>query len=377
MGGLQARIAERARRSGSLRFDAFVDAALYDVDHGFYARGGPGRHRDFITSPEVGPRFGAVMARALDSWWADLGCPDPFVVVEAGAGPGTLAVSVLAASPACAPALRYVLVERSASLRARHADHLPVEPAGWVLGPLTGDEEDPQREQGRGPLVASLAELPAARFVGVVLANELLDNLPFRLLERSERGWCEVRVGLDDDSTGLVEVPVDAPEDDAVLATRLAPAAPVGGRIPIQADGARWLADAVGLLDRGRVVAFDYATTTPELAMRPWREWVRTFRAHDRGGHPLDDPGAQDVTCEVAVDQLTRVRTPVAQRSQAEFLSAFGVEELVEEGRRIWAERANVGDLDAIKARSRVTEAEALTDPAGLGAFRVLEWRIP
>ena len=27
-----------------------------------------------------------------------------------------------------------------------------------------------------------------------------------------------------------------------------------------------------------------------------------------------------------------------------------------------------------MRARSRVTEAEALLDPAGLGAFRVLEW---
>jgi hypothetical protein len=27
-----------------------------------------------------------------------------------------------------------------------------------------------------------------------------------------------------------------------------------------------------------------------------------------------------------------------------------------------------------VRARSRITEAEALLDPAGLGAFRVLEW---
>ena len=39
------------------------------------------------------------------------------------------------------------------------------------------------------------------------------------------------------------------------------------------------------------------------------------------------------------------------------------------------AERAAIGDLAAVRARSRITEAEALCDPAGLGAFRVLEWR--
>ena len=46
----------------------------------------------------------------------------------------------------------------------------------------------------------------------------------------------------------------------------------------------------------------------------------------------------------------------------------------MEEGRAIWRERAAIGDLEAVRARSRVTEAEALLDPAGLGAFRVLEW---
>ena len=32
-------------------------------------------------------------------------------------------------------------------------------------------------------------------------------------------------------------------------------------------------------------------------------------------------------------------------------------------------------DLAALTMRSRVREAEALTDAAGLGAFSVLEWR--
>src|SRR3954454_6667488 len=103
---------------GAIRFDQYMRIALYG-DHGFYNTGGSaGRRGDFITSPEVGPLFGAVMARALDAWWREAGSPDTFVVVEAGAGVGTLARAVLAADPTCAPALRYVLVERSDRLRA-------------------------------------------------------------------------------------------------------------------------------------------------------------------------------------------------------------------------------------------------------------------
>ncbi|HQV56377.1 MAG TPA: hypothetical protein PKV27_00085, partial [Ilumatobacteraceae bacterium] len=80
-----------AASGGPIPFDEFMSLALYGVA-GFYSVGGrAGRRGDFITSPEVGPLFGAVLARALDAWWADLGSPDDFTVVEVGAGPGTLA----------------------------------------------------------------------------------------------------------------------------------------------------------------------------------------------------------------------------------------------------------------------------------------------
>ena len=37
-----------------------------------------------------------------------------------------------------------------------------------------------------------------------------------------------------------------------------------------------------------------------------------------------------------------------------------------------WDARAHIGDLEAVRHRSRITEAAALTDPVGLGAHRVL-----
>jgi SAM-dependent MidA family methyltransferase len=328
------RAGESAKRASpeaeqGIGFDEVMERALYHPEEGFYATGGAaGRRGDFLTSPEVGPLFGAVIARALDRWWEELGRPDPFTVVDAGAGPGTLARSVRAAEPACARSLRYVLVERSAPQRA--------------LQP-----EDLERREA----------LPDEPFVGVILANELLDNLPTRLLERTEEGWAEVG------SEGLA--PVDF---DGFVGV------PVGARVPWQEQAAAWLRDALRLVERGRVVVIDYADTTASMAHRPMDEWLRTYRQHERGGDPFTDLGSQDITVEVAIDQLAAVRPPDHDRSQADFLAAHGIDELVDEGRRIWHERAHLGDLEAIKARSRITEAEALTDPRGLGAFRVLEW---
>src|SRR6185312_15238128 len=105
--------------------------------------------------------------------------------------------------------------------------------------------------------------------------------------------------------------------------------------------------------------------------LRPWREWLRTFAGHDRGGHYLAEPGTQDVTTEVCVDQLP---APDVVRSQTQFLSLHGIDELVEDGRRAWAGASVAPSVRSLMMRSRIREGEALTDPAGLGGFSVLEW---
>jgi SAM-dependent MidA family methyltransferase len=268
-----------------------------------------------------------------------------------------------------------VCVERSPALRERIGEVLPVEPAANVFGAVVRGEDpddDAAVVAGSGPVVVVLDELPLVPVTGVVLANELLDNVPFRLVERTSSGWSEVLVGME--GGGLVEMLVRASPDTADEAGRLAPAAPIGARLPLQHEAAAWLRRALGVLQRGRVVVIDYADDSSSMAARPWREWLRTYRGHARGGDLLDEPGMQDVTCEVAVDQLARIRSPHVDRSQAEWLGAHGIDELVAMAQAAWQERAHVGDLDALRHRSRVGEAAALTDPTGLGAFRVLEW---
>ena len=369
-------LVDRIRRHGPVGFDALMEAALYAPETGFFAAAGrAGRGGDFLTSPEVGPLFGAVVARALDRWWDDLGRPDPFVVVEAGAGRGALAVAVRAAAPACAAALTYVLVERSPALRAQHADHLPLTVPPQALPPVVGDPDDPPASAADGPRFTSLADLPAGPLTGVVLANELLDNLPLRVLERTAAGpWREVAYTLVDDRPPITECLVPVDDELAARADEWAPGAVAGQRIPVLTEALGWLRRALEVLERGRLVVVDYGATTAELVDRSGAGWLRTFREHERGGPPHEQLGRQDITVDVPVDQLATVARPDADVDQAIWLRTHGLDELVEEGRRTWAERAHLGDLEAMRARSRVREAEALTDPDGLGAFRVVEW---
>jgi SAM-dependent MidA family methyltransferase len=384
--GLRARLAARARRFGPLKWSEFMDAALYDPAGGFYETGGhAGRRGDFLTSPELGPLFATAVAAALDGTWEQLGRPDPFVVVEAAAGAGTLARDVLAAAPACSLALRYVLVERSATLRAAQQERLALEEPAMALGPanpvLDADEDEAVAIPGIGPLVTSLAELPSLALTGVILANELLDNLAVDLLEWRQGGWHEVRIfAKPGHGEALAELLIPAAPDQAAHATRLAggiDGLTEGARIPVQRPAADWLRQALTVLEQGRLIVIDYADTTSALARTPPTGWLRTFRQHQVALSPLEAPGTQDITCVVAVDQLAAVRPPDEDRSQREWLGEHGVPALAAAAATTWRERAAVGDLAALVARSRVQEAEALLDPRGLGGHRVLEWIVP
>ncbi|MGB1784117.1 MAG: SAM-dependent methyltransferase, partial [Ilumatobacteraceae bacterium] len=210
--------------------------ALYG-SNGFYTSGGSaGRRGDFITSPEVGPLFGAVVARFLDAEWNAAGSPSVFNVYEVGAGPGTLARSVITAEPECFDALRYHAIEIAAHQRETH-------PSG----------------------VTSLNSLPEGDLHGVVLANELLDNLPFRLAV-FDGMWREAFVA--ETSSGVQEL-LSAPFDPCppVLPAR----AVHGARAPLIDEAASWVKGVAERLN-GTLVAFDYFTqTTSGLVERPWR----------------------------------------------------------------------------------------------------------
>ena len=124
----------------------------------------------------------------------------------------------------------------------------------------------------------------------------------------------------------------------------------------------------------------DYGASIPELVERGPEGWLRTYREHGRGGLALETPGEQDITIDVPTDDIVRVAVraglaPDLDVSQAEWLGGLGIDELTEQARVAWQARAHIGDLEAIRHRSRVGEAAALTDPVGLGAHRVLVFR--
>lgn len=345
---LKDRLLERAR-ARPLTFAEFMEAALYDPEEGFYARP-PGRAEPvgddghFVTSPHVSPAFGDLLARQLAEGWDLLGRPSPFTVVELGAGDGTLASQVLSAAasvPALAASLRYVAVERSPGARAALAR---------------------RRHRAAG----SLAEV--GRFAGCVVANEVLDNLPFHRLRRRGDRTVEVMVRADGDR--LVEVE-ETPTPEALAALRR-PLGP-GEERPVSPQALSLVREVAGALDRGYAFLFDYGFAEGE-APGP----VHAYRGHRVLSEVLEDPGRQDVTAAVDLGALAgearaaglQVWGPVSQR---EALLGLGYRVWARGVRRRQAEAEAAGRWrEANRLFAERSRASILVDEGKLGGLRLL-----
>lgn len=278
-GALAVRIAQEIEAAGGwLGFERFMELALYAPGLGYYARGDrqfgrlPSSGSDFVTAPELTPRFGRALARqlgqALDATGTD-------ALWEFGAGSGALAASVLEALGE--RVRRYTIVDLSAALRARQRDTL----AARVPQAL-----------GR---VEWVDALPAA-IDGVVLGNELLDALPVALLRFDGARWRERGVVRDGAGFAFAERDTGLRPPEAA-----AQVAAVPGRIvelPRQAEG--FVRTLAATLRRGAAFFLDYGFPAAELH-HPQRHGgtLMCHRGHRSDPDPLADVGEKDITAHV------------------------------------------------------------------------------
>jgi SAM-dependent MidA family methyltransferase len=331
---LRDRLLERIRAHGPLTWAQYMEAALYDPDDGFFARHPVGETRHFVTAPHVSDVFARLLAEAARDAWETLGRPDDFAILELGAGDGTLARGILAAA-ADLP-VRYVCVERSAGARETVA--------------------------GRG--LHAVATIPeAGSITGLVLANELFDNVPFHLLRGRDGGAVEVLVGADDEGLVAMEAP---PTIDA-------PALPDGEERPVSTEARAILHEIAGILERGYALVFDYGFTDGEPP-----EPVRGYAAQRMAADLLADPGSSDLTGPVDFGDLARtagslglqVWGPVTQRAA---LHALGYRRALEGLRAEQLKLEEAGDWrEAIRLFGARGEASMLVGPSDLGNLKVL-----
>jgi SAM-dependent MidA family methyltransferase len=326
-----------------------MEACLYDPEDGYYMRPGrktgPGDDADFATSPTLHPFFGAAVGKEIALCWDRLGRPGDFQAVEFGGGEGHLARDALAwmdgARPELARLIRWVHVERSPRHRAAQSQH-PDPRISWAPAMPTVDD-------------------------GFVVANEFLDALPFRWLERTPGGWAEVCVTLS--ANRFVELlrPVARGSEASW------PDLPVGMRTVAHDPVAAWFAAVGGRLRRGGVLVMDYGD-------RGGRLWgpdrpdgtVRAFCGHRLAGSVLDDPGEKDITASIDFSRTLQWAQAVGLRessfeTQEAFLLRHGV-----------LEALNATDRTTRQGASGYLRLRHLLLPTGLGAaFKVQGFECP
>jgi SAM-dependent MidA family methyltransferase len=271
--------AEIDAAGGSIDFARFMELALYAPGLGYYSAGSTklGAAGDFVTAPELSAALGRAFALTIDAELAALGAD---TVLEVGAGTGVLAAQLLDAFTALGRDVRYLILERSADLRARQQETL----AGYA---------------GR---VRWLDELPREPIAAVVVANEVLDALPVTCFVKMPDGARAVGVRRSGDGFAWGEPHADAGVASAAAALehKLGVALPSGYRSEFCPALPAWLSALGASLERGALLFADYGLVRTEYyhEQRAGGTLVCHYRhrAHD---DPFVYPGLQDITAWV------------------------------------------------------------------------------
>jgi SAM-dependent MidA family methyltransferase len=360
----QALIRERlAAAGGWLSFEQFMELALYAPGFGYYSAGSAkiGAGGDFVTAPEVSDLFSRCVARQC----ADVLTETGGEILELGAGTGRMAATILE-SLATLGVLpdRYAILEVSADLADRQRTRLQQLPAEL-------------RDR-----VVWLDRLPETPVRGVLLANEVLDALPFKRFTVYNGSVRELGVGLQGDSFVWREKPSGSPADASepqhgasealvaagnALMSELPFALPDGYTSEICLRVEPWITSVGQCLDHGMLLLFDYGLPRahyyhPQRMDGTLRCYFKQ-RAHD---DPFTNIAVQDITAWV---DFTRVGEAALNAdlevagfaTQAAFLLGTGIEALT-------AQATDVAD------RARLAgEARRLLLPGEMGeSFKVM-----
>jgi SAM-dependent MidA family methyltransferase len=347
-------LAERIRRYGPVTFADYMRECLYHPVHGYYSKAESERFADYYTSVDVHPIFGRLLARQFAEMWAQLERPKEFLLVEAGAGVGRLALHILDFCEAkladSYDALHYVAVERSALRREQAALRL-------------------ERHAAAGHSRISV-EIPPQIPAGCVFSNELIDALPVHRVVMKNGALQEILVGLDKGKLVDVIAPVSTCAINEYFATQ-GVTLNEGQQAEAGLEACDWISEVGRRLARGFVLTIDYGHPAAELFdERHMCGTLLAYRQHRVNEDFYASPGEQDLTAHVNFTALEmwgkRSGLETAEfTSQTTFLLALGQP-------NEFADLYDPGQSESEQIRARL-QLKTLIHPEGMGErFKVL-----
>ncbi|MFY9985234.1 MAG: SAM-dependent methyltransferase [Chthoniobacterales bacterium] len=271
-------LAEIAKNEGGrLRFDRFMELALFHPTHGYYTRRirGVGQSGDFSTSTTLSPALGKAVFRWLEAEAKYLGF-DPLIIIEPGIGTGALAKVVLSQMRPWSR-VRYfgvdlhaapTLLDRSLSGRRRFRSFNSIETA-----------------------------LLEAKGKAIVISNEFVDAFPCRRLVRSETGWADLYLRYEGDQWRQELSPADLSFPGSALDAGFG----VGQTIEVHESFRGWLATLSRQLQSGAILTIDYGGRPDEIYRRRPDGTLRGYFRQERieGNGIFHRVGQQDLTADV------------------------------------------------------------------------------
>jgi SAM-dependent MidA family methyltransferase len=214
----------------------------------------------------------------------------------------------------------------------------------------------------------------------------LIDAFPVHIVEARNEQLYEVYV---DEQEGRLREVLDVPSRPEVASYLDSYKIPWrsfgdGWRAEINLDALRWMERTAHILQRGFILTIDYGDKAAALYTRNRRRGtLACYFQHQMNEQPLVRPGEQDITAHVNSSALIhagrqhglRLNTFTTQRL---WLENLGIYEELENRRKHEflaadteraTDRGQVALLKWYDFRQRVM---ALTDPAGMGNFKVL-----
>ncbi|MDX1352618.1 MAG: SAM-dependent methyltransferase [Thiomicrorhabdus sp.] len=285
---LSRNIQRHLGRHKSLAFSKFMEMALYTPQLGYYAGGLPkiGQTGDFITAPEVSPIFSRCLARQAAQVLAQLDEPN---LIEFGAGQGTMAKDILLELNSLQqPVHRYYIVEISADLRERQQQTLQANLPAELINK-----------------VVWLDSLPKTPINAVILANEVLDAMPFERIRIEPNQALQGYVCFDENSQQF-DWDYQTITDSSLqrfanqLIKHIGKVSDLGYETEINLNLKPWLKSLSDILSTGAVFLIDYGYSRQEY-YQPARVMgtLRCHYQHRAHQNPFFYPGLQDITAHV------------------------------------------------------------------------------
>lgn len=219
---------------------------------------------------------------------------------------------------------------------------------------LTGAEVRP-RPAALPAAVAWTGTLPD-RLDGLVIANELLDNVPCDVVELDTRNT--VRIVEVQPST-LEERLGDRADDEVIeWLGRWWPLREPGQRAEVGLDRETWWADVCARVGVGATLAIDYGHLRSQ---RPVEGTLTSYREGRQTALCID--GSHDVTAHVAMDALAAAVSGTLS-TQRDSLRGLGIS-----GARPPLGLASTNPHRYVRELSAAGEAAELIEPNGLGGF--------